>query len=192
MLDDKSAGRWRAFIAVSAVLVLMGLAYILYDLYTVHIGVFNIARAHRELAEAVMRWESRGIHDYRISVQGFVPLNCLIDGELTVRDDQLDSVLMRENPLIEESQLVPVDRSRWESPGCPYEELTILRMFDRVRSDLSDPRNLGMDLIVRFDGRMGFITEYRQDRSNLVGGPGGMVSECCTWFEFSAFSELVR
>jgi hypothetical protein len=134
------------------------------------------------------RWRSRGSSTYRLHVKGAVPLACFIDGELRVEDGQLVDVRMRQNPLIPESPMLPVDPSGWSPEVCPYEDLTVEGMFQRVQEDVARSGPLGASLTVRFDRETGYVTEYHNGRGSWRGLFSPAVSDCCTWFSFDGLT----
>lgn len=183
--------RTLAFVLGGSVLCLLFLA-IVYDPVAVVSDAAAAARIRRELPRARERWEASAPDSYQLHVRGAVPLNCLLDVELTVRDGRLSEVRARENPLVPESPLAQVGPEDWEVQGCSFEDLTIERMFLRVDTGLRGIGLLGAPLVVKFDDDRGFITEYRFGRASRGGIFGYTLSECCTWFQFDNFRESPR
>jgi hypothetical protein len=160
------------------------LAAILGDPAAVISDAVSAARIRWELPRALRQWESSGTASYTIRVRGAIPPVCILDAELTVQDGSLVEVRARENPLLTDSPMATVDRRLWDRLPCPYEELTVERVFERVEAGIDGLGILGAPLTVRFDEEMGFIQEYRFGRASRRGVLGYRVSECCTWFEF--------
>jgi hypothetical protein len=175
------------YLAIIGSLVLVVVLSVFLDPLPVAMDALNTARVRRQLPLAMERWQSHSLSNYRIHVKGSVPLTCFVDGVLTVRDSRLVAAQMRENPLVPDSPLFPVDQADWDRQGCSYEDLTVERMFERVKRELSGAGVFGVPLTVRFDEETGFITEYRFGRSSRSGVFGYGLSECCTWFEFDSF-----
>ena len=186
MLEIKSGRRLFLFLlAVSVSLLCLVLMVVLIDPLPLLTDIISVARIRWELPRAMERWDSQGISDYQMHVKGAVPLACILDGEFSVQDGQLVQVRLRENALIPETPLLTIDPGDWDTYGCPFQDLTIEGMFDRVESSLQQAGIFGAPLTVQFDETTGYITEYRYGHSSRVGILEPRVSECCTWFEFS-------
>jgi hypothetical protein len=176
----------------AAVGTLLGLLLlqVLFDPIPYLEDAISVLHIRRELPRALERWKSRGVTDYRIDVRGAIPLACILDGELTVRNGLLVGVRMRANPLVPDSPLVEIDSAEWEDPFCPYNDLTVEGMFARLRRGVDGVGLFGAPLRVTFDEESGYIAEYRFGRSSRGGVFGYSVSECCTWFEFDNLQAL--
>ncbi|HET7010752.1 MAG TPA: hypothetical protein VFI11_08260 [Anaerolineales bacterium] len=178
--------RWRRFPLLAA-LALGGMVVvqILFDPLEALGDAFSVARLRADLPRAMARWQAQDIHDYRLEIRGAAPLVCLVDGEITVSDDQLVELRLRKDILTPSSGLRPVAEADWRRSSCKYEDLTVARMFERVARQVQEAGVLGGPLRVQFDAERGFITQYRYGRSAYGGLLGPTVSECCTWFEFT-------
>jgi hypothetical protein len=186
LVTQNGIRRRRAVLLVAGTsLLILLLLIVLLDPLAWLTDIFSVARTRAELPRAMERWEAQGISGYQINVKGFVPLACIIDGELTVQDGHLVQVRMRENPLIPEAPLHPVDPDKWDMPGCSCHDLTVAAMFERANKLLQEIRPFGAPVVIKFDEALGYITEYRFGRSSRGGFLGYRSSECCTRFEFS-------
>jgi len=142
-------GRHRAVaLAIAGSLVGLAPVVVLFDPLPLLSDVVSAARVRWELPRAVERWDSHTPLSYQIHVWGAVPMVCIVDGELSVRDGQLAGVRMRENPLVPESPLLGVDPSEWQHQGCPYEDLTVECMFERVEAGLRRVGAFGAPLAI--------------------------------------------
>jgi hypothetical protein len=179
------SSRFRKWAGLTAGILLgLLLLQVVFDPLPMIKDVANIIRIRWELPRARERWESHAPPSYQVHVKGALPMACFVDGELSVRQGQLVGVRMRANPLVPGSPLRDVDPSEWQRSLCPYEDLTVEGMFERVEADLGRLGGLAQPLDVRFDRELGFIADYRSGRASQGGILGGTVSECCTWFEF--------
>jgi hypothetical protein len=167
----------------------LALLWILLDPLTLFSDVLNAAQIRRGLSPAMDRWLSHRPSGYRVDVKGSIPPSCLIDGELSVRDGHLIELRVRETPFVPDAPLLPVDRSAWQNQSCPYEDLTVERMFERVETTLASTGAFGLPLTVQFDEGRGFITQYKLVRSSRGGIFGYHLGECCTWLQFDGFAE---
>ena len=193
MSAEPRPGRRRIilFVAVGLALSLLCVA-VVFDPVAVATDAMGVVRVRLELLRARDRWASAAPAGYRIHVRGAIPLSCLVDAELTVRDGALSEVRARQNPLMAESPLVEVSQDQGSAAGCSYKDLTIEAMFDRVEAALKGTGGLVAPLEVRFDPEWGFITEYRYGTASQSGILGPSVSECCTWLEFDRFAKISR
>lgn len=180
----RSRGRF-VLLTMSGSLLCLALMIFLFDPLPLLSDIISVARVRWELPRAKQRWQAQDISSYQVDVQGAVPLLCLLDGELTVRDHQIIQVRMRENALIPTTPLHLVDPIQWDRNGCSFEDLTVENMFERVETSLEQVKFLGAPLSVKFDKELGYIAEYRFGRASRGGIFGYRLSDCCTWFEFS-------
>lgn len=160
------------------------LAFLFFDPAAFITDLVTTARIRWELPAARERWMAQDIKSYRVDIKGAVPLSCLLDGELTVREGDLAAVRMRSNVFVPESPLEIVDPEDWLPWGCPFQDLTVEKMFERVETLLQNTGPLGGPLRVSFDGQLGYIREYHYGRASYRGLLGAAISDCCSWFEF--------
>ena len=144
-------------------------------------SVFGAEMIRRELLGARTRWHSRGITDYRFDVEGFVPLACIIDATLTVREGKLAAVVSRG---------VPVEADRWNDPFCPYSQFVIPSMLEEIERRLGDI-DLSMDsLEVSFDPELGYVTRYEHTSCYRRGVLNPFCSENHVRFTFTDFQPI--
>jgi hypothetical protein len=185
MTQNRIEPHYVLLLSIGGSLLCLLLMVVLFDPLPLLADIISVARIQWELPRAMDRWQVQGLPGYQINVQGAIPLLCFIDGELTVQEGKLVQVRMRENPFIPDSPLHPVDPIQWDRNGCPYQDLTVENMFERVESNVEKIGLFGAPLIVKFDDGVGYITEYHFGRSSRGGIFGYQLSECCTWFAYS-------
>lgn len=134
---DKSSPIRLGLLALAGALLCLVLWVVLFDPLPSILDVVNTAWIRWQLPAARECWASSGVASCRVDVEGSVPMACLLDGELAVREGRVVGVRMRTNALIPGSPLQDVDPSEWGRPGCAYEDLTVDSMFDRLKADLS-------------------------------------------------------
>ena len=155
--------------------------------------VGNIVKANQvrgDLPTARARWEARGITDYTIEVEGFVPLTCVYAASLTVKQGVLVNVLARSMPFDETAPWISVSQEKWDDPQCSYTNLLIPEIFKRVEQDLKEIDPWDAELKVAFDPEYGFITHYELNYGYGHGLLSPAISECCTRYEFRNFQPI--
>jgi hypothetical protein len=166
-MSQIDTGRRRSvWVVIGGSLLCLVLLFMLLDPLPILSDLIRTARLRRELPAARDRWEAGNLASYRVSIRGAIPLACLLDGELTVRDGRLAQVLMRENALVTDAPLRAVEPAKWINAGCSFEELTVEAMFERVENNLNRAALFGAPLSVEFDAATGYITEYRYGRAS--------------------------
>ena len=149
-----------------------------------------LARIRAELPDAEALWRAQGISHYEVDIQGgsFV---CRVSGRLSVRDGELVAVAMRQDPSDPSSALVEVDSSRWSSPGCMYEEMTVAGVFERV-GQILDQISVGDEsLHVTFDDELGYVTVYSYGAGYRRGLLNPVVSDAWIWFSFGNLRPII-
>jgi hypothetical protein len=144
-------------------------------------NIFRTEMTRRELPGARTRWHSRGITDYSLDVEGFVPLACTIDATLTVEEGKLAAVMSRG---------VPVEADRWDDPFCSYSQLVIPSMFGEVERWLGDIDPAMDSLEVSFDPEFGYITHYGHRSCYRRGILNPVCSDNHVWFTFTNFQPI--
>jgi hypothetical protein len=144
-------------------------------------SIFRAEMIRRELPGARTRWHSSGITDYHLDVEGFIPLACIIDATLTVREGELAAVVSRG---------VPVEAERWDDPFCPYSQFVIPSMVEEVERWLGDIDLSMNSLEVSFDPEFGYVTHYGHRSCYRRGILNPVCSENYVWFTFTSFQPI--
>ena len=131
---------------------------------------------------AKANWQTQAIQDYDITVRGFVPLACLYDASLTVKEGGLSEVRVGDPPT------KVLEKDAWGL--CLYSQLTVDGMFEKVEESLSTTNPLEAELIVEFDSDIGFVTKYEYNYGYPRRFIGPVVGDCCVRYEFSNFSTI--
>lgn len=176
--------RSRLMVIGCILLTVLVLLQFLFDPLSLAGNIIQLNAIRAQLPAAKELWQSQGITDYVIDVEGSVPLTCLIDATLTVEQGELVAVMGR-NPLDKTSPLLPLEPADWDRPYCSYSQLLIPRMLERVERDLEETEFTAAALEVSFDPELGFVMEYAYDTCYRRGLLNPMVSECHTWYTFS-------
>jgi len=138
-----------------------------------------------ELAIARELWQSQGITDYTVDVEGFIPLACAINATLTVERGELVAVESRGIPGLGMEDGVSVPLDEWDAPFCSYGDMIIPAMFARVESALGRIDWSRDTIRVRFDAQLGYVTEYRYLCCYRLGLLNPACSDCNVWFTAS-------
>jgi hypothetical protein len=135
-----------------------------------------------ELSPAKIRWETLGITNYNIDVEGY-RLSCPVGSAdhpvtLYVRNSKLISVTLPDET--GKIKSVSIDNSPY-SLSCTYEDFTIEEIFNSLEYMIKkiDPKEYYLN--VTFDAKYGFVTKREISNTSQV------VSECCSIYEFSNF-----
>ena len=150
----------------------------------------TLARIRAELPDAEALWRAQGISDYEVDVQGgsFV---CRVSGRLSVRDGELVAVATRQDPSDPSSELVEVDSSRWHSPGCEYEGMTVAGAFERVEQILEEISVGDESLHATFDDELGYVTVYSYGAGYRRGLLNPVVFDDGAWFSFGNLRPII-
>ena len=145
-------------------------------------------RAQKDLENAKILWENRDIQNYSLHVRGMVPLGCIYDAILTIRQGELVEVLSRSDSS-ENSPYEVRDKREWDS--CQYARFTVPQVFQDTEDGLKSLDLFNQQPQIVFDPTYGYVRQYGFP---YVQGYGllsnGQVWDCCARFEFSEFQPL--
>jgi hypothetical protein len=149
---------------------------------------------YADLLAAKERWQSQEVTEYTIDVEGFIPLSCMVNATLTVRDSQLVAVedhgsLLRESA-DQNGEGIPIEPERWDAPFCSYRDLLVPEMYARVEQDLNRIDWSQDKLEVSFEAKYGYVTGYQYDCCYRQGILNTNCSDCNFWFSFSNFEPM--
>jgi len=141
-------------------------------------------------------WKSKSTDNYKNKVRGFEPLSCIYDIIITVQNGQLAKVeentslsFINENP-----QYAIVEKENWNNQessfGCNYEKFTIPQVFTNVNGILKDTNPLTERPEIVFDSEVGYVTYYGVNYHGYGLFTFVLVTDCCSWYEFSAYEPL--
>jgi hypothetical protein len=183
--------RLRCCLAVIMLFFALASIEILFDPLAWMFNVEVVQKLRREIPAAKNHWQSYGIKDYDIDVKGFVPLVCIIDATLSIRNDLLVAVMIR-NPLEKASILELLEPTSWEASFCPYKKLLVPEMFERVEQDL-DKINIAEEALkVEFDPVYGFVKSYSFVTGYRHGIFNPVIADGNVWYEFSNFRPITN
>ncbi len=169
----------------------LGSMELLFDPLGWILNIQSTEKLRTEVPAAQDRWQSYGIKNYVVDVQGFASLSCIMDITLVVRDDQLTEVRARKISLDKSLPKISVPPSKWDQPFCSYRNLLIPAMFDQVKKDLARIDTASEAVNVSFDPAYGFVQSYRHYPSyrfgllSPVASPNGNA-----WYEYSQFRPM--
>jgi len=147
----------------------------------------NANSAGEALSIARERWQSQGITDYTVDVEGFVSLACMINATLTVQGGELVAVESRGLPGSDAREGTSVAPGDWDAPYCSYSKLLVPALFARIERALNRIDWSRDTIRVRFDPQYGYVTEYRYMCCYRRGLLNPTCSDCDVWFVFSNF-----
>jgi hypothetical protein len=191
-LRSRKFGYWTpsAIIVVGILIGVFVIAEVLLDPLSWLMNVNAVASIREDLAAAEERWQSRGVVGYTIEVEGFVPLVCMINATLTVREGELVAVEQRGVPGGETLEGEWLEPEYWDTPLCSYRELLISEMYARIEREL-DRTDWSQDrLRVSFDPEYGYVTEYRYGGCYRRGLLNPICSDSSIWYSFSNFEPV--
>lgn len=182
-MNTKRATWWK----IGGILSLLVLVQLLFDPFTDLKHQGERLQAQMNLPAARQKWEAKNITHYRFDIRGYVPLACLFDGGIEVRDG-----LVIPGPRSDAGKmdglLSPGFSSVKDPPLCNVQGYTIPGFFNLVADWLAQsPSSVTK---VTFDPEVGFITSFS------FGSPGGKgllsptVSDCCGFFIIENFQVL--
>lgn len=153
-------------------------------------NIDEVASIRVDLPIAREQWQSQEIVDYTIDVEGFVPLVCMVNATLTVREGALVAVEERGVLGGTAAGRISIEPENWDTPFCSYRELLVIEMYARIEQELNRT-NWSQDKIeVRFDPEYGYVTEYKYDCCYRRGILNPACSDCSIWFSFSNFESV--
>jgi hypothetical protein len=188
----ETTGRRRRLALVLSVILIGALLFfeILFDPLSLLWSAQVSQSLPTELTQAQAMWQSSGITNYAIDVEGFVPLACAINATLTVRGGELTGVVSYGLPGLDTGEGVAIDPAQWDALGCPYLELVVPNMFARIERDLERIDWSEDTLRVSFDAEHGYVTEYRYICCYRWGLLNPTCFDCDIWFTFSNFQPV--
>jgi hypothetical protein len=140
----------------------------------------ELAQIRAELPLARARWESHHVNSYDMDVTGSIPLACLFDVTLQVREGELATV-------IEEDRAGQLTTGSFEANAlCPFQALLVTAMFQQVEESLVQIDPAEMYLLVEFDPVYGFVTDFQ------IGCRNRPVSDCGRRFTFKGFRPVAE
>jgi len=188
--DRASDYRTKAVLAATGALIAaLVILVVLFDPLSWLRNAGAAASIRAELSAARERWRSQEITDYRIDVEGFVPLACVVNVTLSVREGELVGVEGRGMPG-HDTEGESVEPEDWDAPYCSYREMLVPEMYVRIERELDGIEWSRDTLEAEFDPQYGYVTEYRYDCCYRRGLLNPACADCDIWFSFSNF-ELV-
>ena len=187
-------GALGVFVAAGLFIGTLLIVEILFDPLSWLINMDAASSIGADLLVAKEQWQSQGIVEYRIDVQGYVPLDCIINATLTVREDQLLAVEDHGGPLAETAGYttrrgISIEPERWDTP-CPYRDMLVPQMYARIEREVNRIDWSRERLEVSFDPEYGYVTKYRYDGYYQRGILNPVCSDCNVWFSFSNFEPV--
>ena len=167
-MRSREVGRWTlgVFVATGIFLGTLLLVEILFDPLSWLMNMDAAASISADLLVARKQWRSQGIAEYKIDVQGSVPLVCIINATLTVREGQLLAVEDHGSQLEEmtgyTTRGISIEPERGDTP-CPYRDLLVPQMYAQIEREVNRIDWSQERLEVSFDPEYGYVTEYRYD-----------------------------
>ena len=187
MVERTTDGR-RRLIVLSVILI--G-ALLLFEILFDPLSLLWSARVSEslpsELSHARATWQSHGLTNYAIDVEGFIPLGCAINATLTVRGAELTGVVSYGLPGLDSGEGMAIRPSQWDAPFCSYRDLLIPELFARIERDMERVDWSQDTLRVSFDAEYGYVTEYRYLCCYRWGLLNPTCADCTIWFTFSNF-----
>jgi hypothetical protein len=181
----------RGYLAVIILFFALASIEILFDPLAWMFNVEVVQKLRREIPAAKNHWQSYGIKDYDVDVKGFVPLICIIDATLSVRNNQLVAVMIR-NPLEKAPVMEPLEPINWDVSFCSYKKLLVSEMFERVEQDLNRINVVEEALKVEFDPVYGFVKSYSFVTGYRHGIFNPVIADGNVWYEFSNFRPITN
>ena len=178
--------KWLKIIAL--ILVTLVLIEMIFAPVSLFFNVIRVNRIRHKLPIARTLWESHEVSDYQIDIKGFVPLLCIYNGTLEVRNGKPSSITSYE-PLTDNNETI-MSTNAWDNDRCEIADLVIPRMFEKVEMDLNSIDVMETELKVSFDAEYGFITRYENNYGYRRGVFNPVVGECCVWYAFEDFRPL--
>ena len=190
MVERTASRRRRAFVLSIVLIGALLLLEILFDPLSLIWSARVSESLPPELSLAREMWQSQGITDYTIDVEGFVPLASLINATLTVRGGELVAVESYGLPGIRTDEGVSIGPAEWDAPLFSYTELLVPELFARIERSL-DRIDWSVDTLrVGFDSEYGYVTEYRYTYCYGWGLLNPTCSDNVIWFRFSNFQPI--
>jgi hypothetical protein len=163
---------------------------ILFDPISIVGNHLEKTKTQRELAKAQQSWNSKWSEDYKITVRGAEPLICFYDAIITVQKGQLVKVESREL-FNENSEYKMVEKEKWNTyNGCDYTKFTIPQVLTFVSDELAQKNPLTQRPEIAFDSENGYVTHYEVNYHGYGLFTIRVISDCCSWYEFSDYEPL--
>lgn len=179
MKRDRFVSAFLLTFLVAAILIFV-LAAFPPPVYTEAEVTAELAQIRAELPLAKAQWAVQDIASYDVTVTGGVPLACLLEVTLQVRDGNV--VAFSERAMVGQPVTQPLPD---ESP-CSYQTVLISEMFKRVEERLAQVDLAETYLIVEFDPVYGFVADYQ------TGCTDRQITDCGSHFTFSDFRPVVE
>jgi len=159
--------------------------------FSLALNIIEVYRLKRDLAVAKANWQTQAVQDYDITVRGYVPLACVYNASLTVKEGTLAAVRVGRGLLIDDPPLTKLlEKDGWDNGLCSYSQLTVAGMFEKVEENLRTINPLEAEIVVEFDSEIGFITKYEYNYGYPGRLLGPVVGDCCIWYKFGNFSPI--
>lgn len=140
----------------------------------------ELAQIRAELPLARARWASHQISSYDVGVVGGVPLACMLDVTLQVREGEVAAII--EQDVAGQRATRPFE----SNSVCSFSGLLIPMMFEQVEESLAQIDPAEMYLLVEFDPVYGFVTDFQ------IGCRSRQVSDCGSRFTFGDFRPVAE
>jgi len=195
-IKSREFGHWAWGILVAAGIFVGTLLIVelLFDPLSWLRNVDAAASIYADLLVARERWQSQEIAAYTIDAKGSVPLACLVNATLTVREGQLIAVEdhggLLEALAGETAEGVSVEPEGWDTPLCSYKDWLVPEMYAQIERELNRIDWSQDRLEVSFDPEYGYVTEYRYDCCYRRGILSPVCSDCNVRFSFSNFEPM--
>jgi hypothetical protein len=175
----------KSFGVLIGILLVVG---ILFDPISIVGNFIETNKAKSELATAKQQWEANGSENYKLKIRGGVPVACLYDAILTVREGQLVGVQVKEEFFKDNSSYKALEKEKWDF--CDYEGLGVSDMLKRTEEALDKSNPFRQNPEISFDPEFGYVKYYQINYHGNGLFTRVRISDCCSWYEFSDYEPM--